>query len=293
MLDVVKAALDAPKEESPPSDPVKTVASETKAPIEPTKVEAEADLTPEELARLPAKTKKRIQDLLGQRGESEARVKALEPKAAQYDLITKSIRDTGLDQADLNVGFELMTLLKKGDVFAARAKLEPIWDQVNRMTGGHLPADLNEEVAAGKLAAERASELAVARAAAEVGVNRQRMAASEAEAREAQALNSTVVDTVNAWGQKKAALDPDWKLKLPEVTNALKLALLEGNRPKNAAEAVKMAETALEEVNARFRAYRPAPRAIKAVVGATGASKGSSNPAGPKSMLDVVNAALG
>jgi hypothetical protein len=292
MLDAVTAALDKTDEGSPPSDPVKVVASETKAETDPTKVATETDLTPEELARLPAKTKKRIQDLLVQRSDVEGKLKALEPKAAQYDVIVKQIRDTGLDQADLNVGFELMTLLKKGDLFGAREKLAPIWAQVSRLTGGVIPQDLNEEIAAGKLTEARARELATARAAAELGNSRQQMAAREAEASAARDLNVNVVGTVNAWEKSKAALDPDWKLKAPEIMRSLKLSLLEGARPKNAQEAVAMAEKALEEVNTRLRSYRPAPRAIKAVVSGVGASS-RSNPAEPRNMLDLVRSTLG
>jgi len=296
MLEAVQAALDAPtsKEEPPTSKPGKTEDSEDpKAEIDPTKkAKEEDDLSDADKARLSKVARARIEKVVRQRNEVEAEVKTLRPRAEQYDLIVKQIRETGLDQNDLNAVFNIGTLLKKGDVFGARAALEPIWAQVNRLTGGKVPDDLLQDVATGRLAEERARELAVARAAAEVNANRQQLAAREHEAKQAQALTSSLVDTVNAWEQTKARLDPDWKLKSPQIMQALKLSLLEGNRPKSPDEAVKMAEKALEEVNGRIRAFRPAPRAIRPAVGGMAASH-RSNPAEPKSMREVIDAALG
>lgn len=292
MLDAVTTALKPKSNEgSPSSEPGKVTASEPKAEAEQTSAKAEANLAPEDLARLSMKANVRYRALVGQRDEAEAKAKELEPKAAQYDLITRQIRETGLDKTDLNSGFEIMTALKKGDMFKARDLLVPIYEQVMRLTGGVMPKDLAEEARAGQITEARAHELAVARAAAEQHANRQAMAQRDSEARGAAELATSVVDTVNAWEKAKAAIDPDWKLKSPEIMRAIELSLLKGNRPKSAQEAVAMAETALTEVSARLRSYRPAPKAIRAVVGGVGAS--SRNVAAPKNMLDIVNQMIG
>ena len=291
MLDAVKAALDGKAEESPPSEPGKVEASDPKKEAEPTKAKAEEQLSPEEQARLSIKAKARYQAIISQRDTAETRLKELAPKAEQYDVIVKQIRETGLDQADLNAGFELMTLLKRGDFFGAKAKLGPIWDQLTKLTGGVMADDLAADVAAGKLAEARARELSVARAAAQIGNQRQTAAAQASEQARAQELTRSTVDTVNAWEKTKAAIDPDWKLKAPEIMRSLKLSLLEGNRPATAQDAVAMAEKALEEVNTRFKAYRPAPRAIRPVVGNVGASTRSNSD--PKSVLDIVRSMTG
>jgi len=296
MLEAVQAALEKPTKEEgpPPSEPGKTEASaEQKAEADPTKKVREEDvLTPEEENRLSQKTKARFKTILDQRNKAESALSELEPKAKQYDVIVKQVRETGLDQSDLNTVFEIGTLLKRGDVFGARAKLEPIWAQVNAMTGGRVPDDLVQEVAAGKLAAERAQELAVARAAAEVGARQQQQAVRDHETRQQEALTSSTVETVNAWEATQARLDPDWKLKAPLVRQALELSVTKGFRPKSPDEAVQMAKKALEDVNAQIRAFRPAPKAIRPMVGGAAAST-RSNPAEPKTMLDVVRSALG
>lgn len=292
MLDAVTAALDKEKEASPASDPEKVVAAAEAAKTEPAKaLEDEADLAPDELARLNAKTRKRIDTFIEQRREARTRISELEPKAKQYDVIVDQIRATGLDQGDLNAIFEIGTQLKQGNLFEARKLLEPIWDQVNERTGGKMPADLIAEIAEGKLAAERAQELAVARAAAQVGQYRQQADVQRQAQERTEAAVRSVVESVNAWARQKAAIDPDWKLKSSEIRDALKLSLLEGNRPQSAQEAVQMAEKALEAVNARLRAYRPAPKAIRTPIGGSGAST-RSNPAEPKSMLEAITAAL-
>jgi hypothetical protein len=293
MLDVVSAALDKKSEEgSPPKEPEKSTTSDSKVEADKTTPpKAEEELTKEELARLSVKAKSRYEAIIAQRKKAEALVSELEPKAAQFDLITRQIRETGLTQSDLNVGFDVMTLLKKGDYFGAREKLAPIWDQVSKATGGELPDDLVKEVAEGKLAEEHARELAVARAAMKVNADRQQMTQRETEERQQSELNTQVVNTVNAWEKSKAATDPDWKLKAPDIMKSIKLSLLEGKKPQSAQEAVNMAEAALEEVNAKFKALRPAPRAVRPVIAASGASK--SNPAAPANMLDIVRAHAG
>ena len=176
--------------------------------------------------------------------------------------------------------------MKKGDYFGAREKLGPIWAQVSKATGGEIPDDLVKDVAEGKLAEERARELAVARAAMKVNADRQQMTARETEERRQSDLNAQVVNTVNAWEKSKAATDPDWKLKAPDIMKSIKLSLFEGKKPQSAQEAVAMAEAALEEVNQRFKALRPAPRAIRPVIAGGGASR--SNPAAPANVLDIV-----
>lgn len=293
MLDAVSAALEPKAEGSPSSEPEKVVASDPKAEAEKTAAAVkEDDLSPEDLKRLSVKAQKRYRELVSERVKAEAEVSALKPKAEQYDLITRQIRETGLDKADLDVGFGIMTALKKGDLFGARAKLMPIYEQVMRLTGGVLPKDLADEVEAKAITEARARELATARAAAEANANRVTLAQQEHEARQTQTLTASVVDSVNAWEKAKAAIDPDWKLKSPLIMQALQLSLAQGNRPKSPQEAIAMADAALAEVNERTRAFRPPPKAVKAVVG-NGGGASNRNQAAPKTMLDVVSGVLG
>ena len=293
MLDAVQAALDSEGKEDPAtSNPDKALAQAPKPAAE--KVEGdktEADLSDEDLKRLSQGVQKRIRSLVGERKKLETEIVGLKPKAEQLDHITSQIRQTGLDQSDLAVTFDIATALKRGDLFGARKLLAPIYEQVMRATGGVLPDDLRQEVQGGLMPVQRAQELAVARAAAQQAAFQGQQAQQRQAADSAQQLTNSVVNSVNDWEKAKAASDPDWALKKPEIMDALQLALLKGNRPKNEADALQMAEKALTEVNDRLRRYRPAPRAVRAVVSGGGASP--RNTAQPKSMLDVVSSVLG
>src|SRR6185437_5080167 len=213
MLDAVQAALDGKRpEDSPASGDDKAEGdSKPKAEVEAAK-KPEDDLSEEALARLNKETQKRIRDLVGTRKKLEKEISDFKPKAEQYDVITSQIRQTGLDQNDLAVTFDIATALKRGDLFGARKLLEPIFVQVMHATGGILPDDLRKEVETNAISRDRAAELATARAAA-------------------QQLTQSVVGSVNDWEKQKAATDPDWKLKAPEIMRSLELSLLRGNRP--------------------------------------------------------------
>lgn len=294
MLDAVQAALEGSRlEDSPPSQGKVEADGETKPKAEGDKpaAKAEDDLSDADMARLNRQAQKRIREVIKERTKLEKEVSDYKPKAEQYDVITSQIRQTGLDQNDLAVTFDIATALKRGDLFGARKLLEPIFVQVMHATGGILPDDIRKDVEAGSISQQRASELATARAAAAQASFQGRQDQERRQAQAAQNFRKAAETSVNDWERQKAAADPDWKLKAPEIKRSLELSLLRGQWPKSTAEAVGMAEQALAEVNERFRAFRPAPRAVRAVVSNGGASRAST--AEPKNMLDVVNGALG
>lgn len=292
MLDAVQAALDAEDtEEAATSKPGETE-GELKPAVEgEVKAKDDSELSELDLSRLSLKAQKRIRGLVKDLGKADTKAAEFEPKAKAYDTITTQIRETGLDQNDLSVTFDIATALKRGDAFRARQLMAPIWEAVNNATGGVLPDDLAAEVQGQKLSYSRAQEIAVARAAAAQTARQGQVHRERQEATNAQQLRDGAVNSVNDWERTKSASDPDWKLKAPEIMRSIKLSLLEGNKPKSPAEAVAMAERALADVNERFRTYRPAPRAVRAVVSGGGASRSNSDPA-PKSMMDVINASL-
>lgn len=294
MLDAVQAALegDTGKEDAATSNPDKALAQAPKPAAEKAEGDkTEADLSDEDLKRLSQGVQKRIRSLVSERKKLEGEISTFKPKAEQLDTITNQIRQTGLDQSDLAVTFDIATALKRGDLFGARKLLAPIYEQVMRATGGVLPDDLRQEVQGGAMPAHRAQELAVARAAAQQAAFQGKQAQERQAAESAQQLTASFVNSVDTWAEAKAASDPDWALKVPEIKDALQLAILQGTKPKNASEAVQMAEKALGAVNERRRQYRPAPRAVRAVVSGGGASP--RNTASPKSYLDVIDGVLG
>ena len=296
-LDAVLGALKD-KGESPASAQVAEKAPEAQA--EPEKSgEAKPDpdeLTPDELKRLPQKTQKRIQDLLGERKTLTAELEPLKVAKQRLDNITEQFRSTGLDGKDIDTVLEIGTLLKRGDLFAAREKLAPIWEVIQRATGSVIPADIADAHKAGQISEQHARELAEARARAQSEQQlRQSQVAEQqraAERQQAEQFQATVVKTVNDWEAGKRQRDPDCNLKAPQVRQQIKLELLDPNvaKPQSAQEAVQMAEKALATVDAMLRQFRPAPRAVQHV---SGSPSGPRSVAAPKTHHDVVFDLLG
>lgn len=294
MLDAVTAALAGKddKEASATSEPDKAQTAPKAAEVAEGDKAKPDEISDEDLKRTSQGVQKRIRRLVKEREKFESEASELRPKAEQLDFITKQIQQTGLNQDDLGVIFDIGTALKRGDLFGARKALAPIWEAVNEATGGVIPKDLLPEVQGGQITAQRAHELAVARAAANQAAYQGRQQAERQATERTQQATAAVVNSVNDWEKSKAASDPDWKLKAPEIMRSLQYSLrVDGQKATTPEQGIALAEKALAEVNERFRQFRPPPRAVRAVVSSGGASPRSN--AAPKTMLDVINSVVG
>lgn len=293
MLDAVLAAIEPEnKEKSPGSAPVSEQA-DAQSTDTPKGEAADSDIdhlwSDDEKARLHHKTKERIEKLISRAKDAEHYNSTLRPKAEQYDAIASHLQQTGLSSSDLDNTIEIATLIKKGDLFTARDKIMPIVQVILEATGGVLPRDLEEEVKAGTLSAQRAQELAEARSRNVLNTHqngvRQQMDAQE----NANRFVRDVMVTVNDWEKVKQRSDPDWGLKAPEIRAGLELAILKGVHPKSVQEAVKMAENELGKVEAKMRQFRPQPKPVRSISGTPQASTAADQ---PKSLRDAVMQSL-
>lgn len=293
MLDAVLSAIE-PKDtekslDSAPDTTKATGAQSTDGQAPKDTAASDSDLSEAEIAVLHHKTRKQIHKLIGQRKDLESSVSALRPKADQYDQIASHIRKTGLNSVDLDNTFEIATLIKKGDLFAARDKLMPIVQAILEATGGVLPKDIEQARAAGHLSDQHARELAEARSR-NVLNQHQNGVQREADAQEgARQFLGGVVSAVNDWEQVKRSKDPDWGLKAPEIKQALELAIFKGAQPRTTQDAIRMAEDALVMVEAKLKQFRPQPRAIRSI---SGMPQVSTAAGAPKSMLEAVMQSL-
>jgi hypothetical protein len=294
MLAAVKAAL-APKTDKTPKSDEPDPKSEAKT-EEPAKEggepEAESDeLTEEELSRLKPKTKKRIDSLLAERAERDREIEHLRPAAEQFDKVVRFVQEAGLVPDEVNQLFEIGKNLKQ-DPRKAYDQIKPVFEQLQRMFGDILPDDLQDKVNKGLITAPDAKALAEARTNAAIAEQRANRSSERETQFRQQTVNRELVDEVRAkvsgWEASKEKADPDWKLKQPHVMRAIKVALHERGTPPNAAEAVEIAEKALAEINADFKALVPRKREVKAVTDA--ASNRST--AKPTTMLEAARAAL-
>lgn len=294
MLSAVKAALKS-KSDKPPASDTPDSKSEPEADESAKDGDKAADesdeLTEEELARLKPKTKKRIDNLLTERAERDKAIEELKPKAEQFERVVRFVQEAGLVPDEVNQLFDIGKNLKS-DPRKAYDQIKPVYDKLQRMFGDVLPDDLQDQVNKGLMTAPNAKALAAARTdAAVAGQQAERMRAQQDETRqrESQAAHVTEVRTkVSEWESSQEKSDPDWKLKQPHVMRAIKVALLERGTPPTPAEAVVIANKALSDINAEFKALAPRKREVKPV---TDVSSNRSS-AKPSSALEAARAGL-
>jgi hypothetical protein len=296
MLSAVKAALEPKADKTPKSDepdPKSEAKTDESKKDEPD--EDSDELTEEELARLKPKTKKRIDNLLAERAERDKTIEQIKPKADQFDRVVDFVRDAGLVPNEVNQLFDIGKNLKHNPR-AAYDQIKPVYEQLQRMFGDVLPDDLQDQVKKGLITAPNAKALAEARTNAAVAEQQAtRMRERQEQDRQAAANTQHVGEVrtkVSEWETSKEKADPDWKLKQPHVMRAIENSLLRraqtGGSPPTAAEAVEIAEKALTDINAEFKALAPRKREVKSPTDAAS----SRSTAQPASMLEAARAGL-
>lgn len=297
MLTAVKAALSK-TEKAPASEEKKEPKSEDAKPGDAKKEGEEGegdedDLTDEELTRLKPKTKKRIDTLLADRATRDQQIEALKPKAEQFDKLVTWVREADLNSNEVNDLFAIGKDLKSGNLRGAYDRIKPVFDSLQQALGHVLPTDLETRVKQGEISDADARALAKARADAVVAnTNAERTrAASDKRAQESQSQThiAAVQGAVTEWETSKEKADPDWKLKQPQVMREIKLAIHEQGYPKTTADAVKIADAALAEVEKTFSRLTPQRREVKPVTDVSASSRAAT---APKTMLEAARRGL-
>jgi hypothetical protein len=260
MLSAVKAALAPKTEKTPASDEQGSKTDEKSATAADKEGDEEGDgsdeLSEEETQRLRPKTRKRIENLVRGTHDRDRKIAELEPLAEGFTRISNFVKENNLSTDEVNKLFEVGADLKHNPLKALEV-LEPIMQQLYRLSGRVLPDDLQVEVNHGRITEQHARELAAARTNAHIARSQtQRVQQRHEESAAEQARNAqtkAIVDATAAWDRSKERSDPDWKLKQPRVTKEIELAVRRNGFPKTPEEAVQIANKALEEVDAEFK----------------------------------------
>lgn len=314
VMDVMNKALSDPKEkdaEQPAEDAAEgEKTTETKSGQNEGEKAADApkpeptEISDEEMKSYPAKTQKRIRELLDQRRseyEAHAQTKAeldqLKPMAERYQAIENFRVESDLSTDEMATGFEIMRLLKQDPVKALQS-LRPYVTSLEQITGEALPADLQAEVDRGVISRERAQELSKARSAAML--QQQAYERANARAADLEKKQSTETqareqrDAMNAWDAVQMQSDPDYKhirhFMLPEIH-----ALMAQQRPSNTVELTAILNRAKENVVTRLRSAGFARREQKPPVDPVRPVVGNSAPAtskAPENVRDIIDTVL-
>ena len=284
LLSVVKSAIEKPIE------PEESSTAESKPAEAEVEAPAVAEVETEDDANLPFHNHPRWKAVIAERD-------GLKDSADRWNGISGFMQEHGLSGEQMAEGYEIMALLQSGDpvkLSKAREWFAERLDVLDESLGHVLPEDLQERVDSGML--DEAGALEIAQSRASVSLRRaqdERTAEAAASAdveRRATETRTSMVSAVEAWEARAKASDPDYSKKA-ELVEAKCLAIVQrtGKPPLTPEEATQLADQALSEVNAVFKAALPKPRQI------TPAPAGSSTtvPApAPASLKDAIRGAL-
>lgn len=297
LLDRIQSVLKKPGD-SPTSETSGSTADADPAHSS-AKSEDGLELSPDEAKSLSQKSQERFKRLASDVKAKSEEIKALEPRAKEFDKIDTFIKNAGLSPQDVGSTLQIAAMLRS-DPKAARARLQPIMAELDRILGEELPPEIKARVDQGYLTAEDAKALSRATADAALSTKRANELAQtrqqEDTFRSKQADVKTTLDAVDVWEKQKAKSDPDWNQKQAEISEQVEIAIERKSRElkqpwwPSPQEAVQLSEEALKLIDSRYKRFAPKPRAIDPPV-TTGASP-RSTPA-PKNTMDIIRQNLG
>lgn len=236
--------------------------------------------TPEDDSKLPFHNHPRWKAVLQERD-------AYKHSANQYQLIEKFMADNDLTNDEVIQGYQIMAAMKR-DPMKALEMLQPTLESLSKFTGAVLPPDIAEQVDAGTISRDAATELARRRNEAEFHRSeRQRFEARQAAQQEQQAINQRNQEIVNAaseWETQIRSRDPDYERKASFINDRIRV-LVQAYPPQNGRDALALAQRAYDDVNASLRAAAPKPpmRTVTSQV-----SNASSAKTEPRSLKEAV-----
>ena len=299
-FDLVKSAIeDGENDDTTEGNSEEDEPEEAKDEVDETEDEADEDNlddepSEDELKTWKAKTRKRFEQLQTRLRDSNERLEKAEADAGLYKQFTGFLDTNGITQEEANQLFDIGAMMKN-DPFRALEALRPHYENLLKMTGNVLPADLQQQVDQGYISQQHAVELSQARARQTTGQvvrqNQQQRQQTQNVQRQ-QEMVQQMQNALGAWERGWSASDPDYEVKKDRVSERIELMMVraqrDGKLPQTEQEAVALAEDARKAVDAEFLKIRPR-KPVSTVAG--GVSK-TAKPE-PKNTVDVINRVLG
>lgn len=186
-----------------------------------------------------------------------AQVKALAPRAQQYDKITSYMDTFELSADDVAVAYDITAKLKHNPQLAFQA-LKPIWDELCARVGEVLPADLQARVQNGFLSADDAKELARARAATQTATQLANREVQLSQRGEVTRMGQAVQSAVARWDAQQVAKSADFVRLRPFVEGAARSIMAKEGMASTPDEAVLVLDRAFKQVTEGLQPLRPA-----------------------------------
>lgn len=253
---------------------------------------------------LPFNQHPRFRQLVKERKEALQQVEQFSDKAGRLDELVDQVVKLDLVPQEYDTALNLASMAKRAaatnDANSAKQLIphfRGIVQQLSQIAGEALPSDLQDLVDSADMSTEQAMEVsrlrreneALQRNVRGADAFRQREAQDRAHA-EREHVVTSVKTTLDSWESQWAGSDPDFETLRPYVRDRIVAVIGLKGPPKNADEALKIANDAKIAVVSELKGIKGAGRtSIRGPSGGT--PNGSSRPV-PKSSLDVVRLAL-
>lgn len=254
------------------------------------------DPTPFELAGMKPATRKRVESLLAQRREAQARVRELEPLANGYQVLRTFMSKNQLADEEMAEGIAVMADLKSGDPRRLQNFVDRVLPRLQfalEALGQAVPSDLRARVDSGEMTEEAAKEMAATRSRAAIAQQQTQIVQQERQTEQATQAQNAVRQAVLDWRTRTAASDPDFALKQDAMQVAAQAIVARNGVAKTPEQALAYAQEAYQWATQTLRSARPQPTPTRPTPnGASIASPRSGLKPAPSSFADAIGSAL-
>jgi len=217
--------------------------------------ETAAELDKPEDAKLDFHKHPRFKEIVQEKNRVKQEFEQVKPLVEQAKVTNEFLRDNQISREEYQSALTYLMLLRK-DPSAAYKMLQPTYEQLALLAGERLPVDLQAEVAAGTMPAERAQEMARMRAQQTYQEWRGSQQQKLQQGTQMEQVQATVQNVV----QTKQSTDPDFKPGSPlweQVELRIK-SMQVFQTPQAAQQGIEQAYTEAKAFMGKF-----APRTVK------------------------------
>ena len=215
--------------------------------------DADPDPTEAELKAYKPATRRRVEKLLTQRNEVRAELARIQPDLAAHRQFRGYLERANLDADDVNNLLGVGANLRAGNWEAFLKGVMPYVQTAQEALGQRLPKDLQDQVDEGALTQAAAAELIRARFTVARAEGQVRQTEAQQTAQQAEARRVSITNAVDNWEANVRSRDPDYAEKAVAVRKFSQALMQERGIPRNAEEAVALAQAALNDVQRDIR----------------------------------------
>ena len=272
---------DAETGDQAPQDQGTRDSPETKPKPEATPPEPSTELpdpTEADLKKLRPETRKRIEQLIGQRNEARQAVEALQPELTQHRRLQGYLQQNQLAPDDVNTLLGVGAALRRGDYKAFLDGVTPFVFAAQEALGLRVAPDLLKQVNEGTIDEAAARELTrtrhrAAQAEARLNDTTRQMATTQ----QAQQVDG-IRQSVDTWEAGIRQRDPDYPQIADAVRRTAQGIMQEKGQPRSQQDAVALVQSAYDEVRNLFARARPAPRPTRPTPSSIHVATGTAAP---------------